>query len=381
MTRRLLGRLHDHGVAGDQRRGGHAGEDRQRKVPRRDDGGHAARHVDEPILLARHIDFLAAFQCASRRGRSIRRNRSPRTRRHRLRARPCRIRKLPRRPARSAAGAFPPPLRAEIRPAAAAPCADQSGSARFAAATAADGMLRLRGRHVADRLRNIRRIARDDFGSRFHVLAVDHQRIRTAQLRLHLGQVPRAWRSRLRSMAKSAGGSLRNAGKPRRRDRRFARVIGDSAPIASRLHDRLRCSSGFISKFSGGTCFGKTGPQERIVRSVFQQPPHQVGHAGNQLAVGHVNSQAIAGVDQRLLFGVGHAVEHLQFEGVARQAEVFGRGNAVGQRADVVAAQRRPQVLVIPHQKPREPLEIGVRLPLLLKHRDRPAGRPAWTVS
>ena len=89
--------------------------------------------------------------------------------------------------------------------------------------------------------------------------------------------------------------------------------------------------------------FGKARPQERIVGRVFQQPPHQVRHAGNQLAVGHVNPQAVAQVDQRLLLGVAHAVEHLQLEAARRQAEVPGHGDAVGQRADVVAAQRRPQ--------------------------------------
>ena len=33
------------------------------------------------------------------------------------------------------------------------------------------------------------------------------------------------------------------------------------------------------------------------------------------------------------------------------------------------------KMLVIAHQKPRDPLEIGVGLPLLLKHGNRPAGR------
>ena len=41
--RRLLGRLGDHGIAGHQRRGDLAGEDRQRKVPRRDADDDAAR--------------------------------------------------------------------------------------------------------------------------------------------------------------------------------------------------------------------------------------------------------------------------------------------------------------------------------------------------
>ena len=41
--RRLLGRLQDDGVAGDERGDRHAGGDRQREVPGRDDHGDAAR--------------------------------------------------------------------------------------------------------------------------------------------------------------------------------------------------------------------------------------------------------------------------------------------------------------------------------------------------
>lgn len=58
--RRLLGGLHDDGVAGDQRRGGHAGEDRQREVPRRDHDAHAAREVPGDILLAGDVDGRGA---------------------------------------------------------------------------------------------------------------------------------------------------------------------------------------------------------------------------------------------------------------------------------------------------------------------------------
>ena len=52
--RRLLGRLHDDGVAGDQGGGGHAGEDRQREVPGGDDDGDAARSLDG-VGLAGHV--------------------------------------------------------------------------------------------------------------------------------------------------------------------------------------------------------------------------------------------------------------------------------------------------------------------------------------
>ena len=51
-ARRLLGGLDHAGVAADQGRGGHAGADGQREVPRADDHGDAARLVDDLVDLA-----------------------------------------------------------------------------------------------------------------------------------------------------------------------------------------------------------------------------------------------------------------------------------------------------------------------------------------
>ena len=70
--RRLLGRLEDRGVARHQRRDGHAGGDRQREVPGRDDHGHAARQVLGEVGLAgdvampglRQADHLAGVELA-----------------------------------------------------------------------------------------------------------------------------------------------------------------------------------------------------------------------------------------------------------------------------------------------------------------------------
>jgi hypothetical protein len=62
--RRLLGGLEDHRVAGRQRRGDHAGRDRDREVPRRDDRGHAARRVVQAVALAGDLEQRpAAAQC------------------------------------------------------------------------------------------------------------------------------------------------------------------------------------------------------------------------------------------------------------------------------------------------------------------------------
>ena len=50
-----LGRLHDHGVAGDQRRETIPAEDRHREIPRRNDQRHAARPVMLIAFFAEHV--------------------------------------------------------------------------------------------------------------------------------------------------------------------------------------------------------------------------------------------------------------------------------------------------------------------------------------
>ena len=69
--RRLLGRLGDHRIAGDERSGDLAGKDRQRKIPRRDAGDHAARLALPASTFARlggvvaqEVDRLAHFRDA-----------------------------------------------------------------------------------------------------------------------------------------------------------------------------------------------------------------------------------------------------------------------------------------------------------------------------
>ena len=53
--RRLFGRLHDDRIARDQGGRRHAGENGERKIPRRDDDRHATRQMHESILFAGHV--------------------------------------------------------------------------------------------------------------------------------------------------------------------------------------------------------------------------------------------------------------------------------------------------------------------------------------
>ena len=55
---------------------------------------------------------------------------------------------------------------------------------------------------------------------------------------------------------------------------------------------------------------------------------------------------------------------------------MFGDGHAVGERAEVVAAERGPERVGVLHHEGRRGLVAGIGLPLLLPHRHRPAGGP-----
>ena len=114
---RLLGRLHDDGVAGDEGGRGHAAQDGHREVPRRDDDRDAARLVEVDVLLAGGVAPARLRPVAAFRGRKTRNNRCSRPRRRRPRATACRIRRPATRPTRNAAAASPAPRRTGTAPA------------------------------------------------------------------------------------------------------------------------------------------------------------------------------------------------------------------------------------------------------------------------
>jgi hypothetical protein len=57
---------------------------------------------------------------------------------------------------------------------------------------------------------------------------------------------------------------------------------------------------------------------------------------------------------------LGHAVEHLRFDGALGDLELFGQHHRVGQRPQVVAAEGGPEVLVVLEQGAREAFVVGV---------------------
>ena len=118
---------------------------------------------------------------------------------------------------------------------------------------------------------------------------------------------------------------------------------------------------------------GEAVAHEALVRRVLQQPPHQVGHARHQLADRPVHAQAQAEPLDRGVHGLGHAVEHLHLVAVVGDAPVARVAHRVGERAQVVGAERGPHLAVVVVQEPDAALVAGVGLVLVLEDRRRPA--------
>ena len=162
-ARRLLGGLQDDGVAGRERRGGHAHRDREREVPRRDDRADAARRVAQLVALAGHLQQRrAARRARSRRARRTRGSRSPRRRRRRPPARASRTRARRARRARARRSRIQAAARSSAAARSAAGVAAQAPNASRAAATAARGLVGRRARGERDDALGVAGVRRDE---------------------------------------------------------------------------------------------------------------------------------------------------------------------------------------------------------------------------
>ena len=103
---------------------------------------------------------------------------------------------------------------------------------------------------------------------------------------------------------------------------------------------------------------GRTGRAQRLgetavfvlvdepgfVRCVLEEAAHEVGHAGDDLPGGNVDACAVAlslhGVAQPL----GHAVQHLELDGIAGKASLVADDHRTGEAARVVACEGGPEV-------------------------------------
>jgi hypothetical protein len=105
-------------------------------------------------------------------------------------------------------------------------------------------------------------------------------------------------------------------------------------------------------------------PAGRNRWTCFSRSREQIGHARNQVAVGHVNPQPVAEIDQGLLLGIRHAVEHLQLIGrwAVDQVLAVRMPWAMERRLWEPRAHRSARSSA---DESRAALEAVVRLPLL----------------
>ena len=82
----------------------------------------------------------------------------------------------------------------------------------------------------------------------------------------------------------------------------------------------------------------ETGLQPGFVARVLKQSPHEIRHAGDHFADGDVFAEAQAMIDDGAFQLIGHAVEHLDFQRVVRQAARSSEGQRVCNRTRVVRA-------------------------------------------
>ena len=114
-------------------------------------------------------------------------------------------------------------------------------------------------------------------------------------------------------------------------------------------------------------------PQEALVGGVLEEPAHEVGHAGQQVADRAVLPHAPAARHQRRLELVRHPVEGLELVGPRVDPEPLGLRDRVRAGADVVRGEGGRRDVGVLEEQHRQLLEVGVALGLLGPDRNGPA--------
>ena len=319
-----------------------AGSSRARSPRRRRAGSSAAR-------CARPAPAAAARpgRGRGRRARSTRGSRSPRRRRRRPRATAWPPRGPRARRSRAAARAATPPrrrgsrraARASSRPTSRAPLPAASASA----ASTSSGVAAAASATT-----------RSGVPGSVEIRSSPSRRSSPIQTGTRIG----GWASCVGERA----GELRA---DRRAPQLEDRLVGEL------VHAGVRRGEQLLERHAAGLVV-----EERVVARVLQQPAHEVGHAGHEVADRAVGAHAQALGGDRLLQRVAEAAQDLQLDvGVVAAREPVV-GDRVGDRAQVVRRDRRAQpaaVGAVVDQPARELLEVDVGLGLDLEHRRLPA--------
>src|SRR5207302_8720373 len=76
--------------------------------------------------------------------------------------------------------------------------------------------------------------------------------------------------------------------------------------------------------------------QESFVRSILEEPPNQVRHAGQEFADGTIFTHAISHLNESAFDWSRHSVKQLKFETAAINAELISESLRIGNAANVM---------------------------------------------
>ncbi len=215
---------------------------------------------------------------------------------------------------------------------------------------------------AADDLLRVGRIERLERLRGTNILAADVQGVRIAEMFADLGDAGGE------GFANRAAREVRRRFVDKRRDpRRCALLVLVCPRRRGGLFGRV-LQEGIDVRF-----LDEALAQERLVGGVLQQAAHQVGHAGDHLAVGAVEAHPPGDLEQALAHRFGHAVEDLEFVAFFGDAEGLGCFQDGGDRADVVRAAGEVHPFVVFQQQARLALEGGVGGRLFGVNGNRPA--------
>ncbi len=368
---RLLGRLQDDGVAQDERRGRHSHEDRDGEIPGTDDDGRPARREHGRVALPGHVVALGLGEgpreervvAAEIDGlRDVRVGVAPRL--AGLEARPGRELVAPRR--HQLRGLL------EDRGAVFHRYRAPAGEPLLRRAHGQVGVLFRRGSARSDDSLRIRRRDAEDALRGFHLAAADHDRTVDPGVRLH------PFEGRLERLAHALAREVAE---------RLVLERIDGLGRGSLVHHGTLLDVKFCC-IAGGLPCGRRGPRdgeldgplvrllaahEGFVARVLEQAPHQVSHAGDELAERRVHAHALVELRQRDLQRVGHPVERLELDVPLGELRRSRRGETPREAPRVVARERWSKEPRAVHQQIDRALVASVGLPLLLVDRARPA--------
>jgi hypothetical protein len=94
----------------------------------------------------------------------------------------------------------------------------------------------------------------------------------------------------------------------------------------------------------GGVALFVAVDEPGLVRGVFEEAPHEVGHARDDLAGGDVDTRSIAERLNGFTEAFGHAVEHLEFDVLVAKPCALHSNEGVGEAAGIVCAEGRAEV-------------------------------------